>query len=355
MFKNPLLKHNINKTKGIWVGYIVIVAIMAIVILSGTSSSILGNEGTTLFMKSVAKATNRFMVIGILLSMAGGVVAASDYGSKESEEFLSGLPYRKASRWRCSFIPLFMVICASILLLCISAVVSYNIHYTTYSNINIANNMYVELMQADSLGNGLIAIIKTGTIWLMVYSLTSFTMYISRNKIAAFAVLGGLLIAPYLLAGVINNVSIRYFNYIMPWYNDVMHSLGISYIASSIVERSSGIYQVAYSENNFSIIIAMVSVTVVSILLGRFAVVGRDRTFGKLLINKFYETVLIIMAGIYTAFLVPAAGMTHKLSFGSLLAVMCIVFVITEIILFVIFSQKGRYTYLNAGGNSYEK
>ena len=90
---------------------------------------------------------------------------------------------------------------------------------------------------------------------------------------------------------------------------------------------------------------------VVFAVLSYVTAVKADRIQGKIVAGKVAEWIFIVVAGIYAACFVPVLGFAEKLNFGVTIVLMVIVFVLVAGGISKFITGKGKYDYLNAGGN----
>lgn len=304
----------------------------------------------TFFTNNLVDSMEFIQIVYAVIAVVMGIVVTGEYRNRDVENFLSALPCKKSSRFLISIMPGIVFFIVSCLILMAVSAISYNIHFNYYSEINMLSYNYEELCRADSLGNGWMYIIQNTLAWLMIYMITVFVGVISRNIIVAGIVLLGIAVIPTYIPGVINNIMWHTCFGEIPFYQAITHIGGISYAFSEVSVINAADFSFVYFEYMIERAVFEGIMFVLFAVITYIVVLKTDRTYGKIVAGRFNEKVLIVMAGLYGAFLLPVfrVGIMEP---KVLIIATAVIFIILEVILFKIAGGSGKYDYLNAGGN----
>ncbi len=349
MKKNPLIKHSFRLTYVVWIIYGVVILFAAMTLLSGTQVDYEGSGGTY-FMNSIYRIYSGSGKILVLLSMIAGFIAAGDYGDREKDEFLASLPYSKGKRWLSVIVPGILMIAAGALIIAGAAIISYNIHYYEYSEGRMFSPLYVKLQMADSLVNGIMPIAKLFMTCMALYMIAAMSRLISRNALLAGVITLGIIIMPYYVMGVINNMAIRYENTVIPYYNEITHYAGVTYILTSHNTMAINICDVTVFEYNKQQLITMTAVSATAFILSCIIAVNSHRSSEGVITTKPLQYIFTVVTALYAGLLVPVIQASHRMKLSAVLLVMAAVMAATVVIITRIMGVSHRYSYLNERG-----
>lgn len=345
-----ILKYKIKLTLPLFIIGAIVLVISSVMILQRETVFPFNNYYETFFTNNLVNSMEVIQIVYAIIAVITGIVVTGEYRNKDVENFLSALPCKKSSRLVISIMPGIVFFIGSCLILMAVSAISYSIHFNYYSEINMLSHIYEELCKADSLGNGWMYIIQNTLTWLMIYMITVFVGVISRNIIVAGVVLLGIAVMPTYIPGVINNIMWETCFAEIPFYEEITHIGGISYAFSEVSVIDA--YDLSYVYYAYMIERAVFSgvMFVFFVVITYIVVLKTDRTYGKLVAGRFMERLLIVMAGLYGAFILPMfrAGI---MDIEMIVFLSVFIFVVLEFVLFRFVSSSGKYDYLNAGGH----
>lgn len=346
-----LLKYKIKSVLPAFIigGVILLAAIiMVFVDMSGINPYMVSFG--TFFMERIADNLMLLPIALIPISVSMGIVLTQEYGERDKEDFLSGLPYTRDVRFMACILPgvIFFLVFGIILIIAVG--ISHSLSYDYYSEINMMAANYEKIMKLDSVGNAVLRIVQIILSMLMLYFISVFAGVVGKNKMITVLIIAAICVFPMYVPEALNKITGRYFGVRMPLYDEIVNYSSLMGLSEETpayhVGREWYTYFNYLSERTASAGIMSVVFAVISYVLAAKA----DRLNGKILVNKVCEIIFIIITGLYGACVVPVFRDAEKMNAGVMLASMLVVFIVIEIVLYKFVTGKGRYSYLNAGG-----
>ena len=346
-----LLKYKIKTIlPALIIGAIVLAGAVIMVFVDFSEFHPYENWFGTFFIERIAGNLSWLPYALLPLALIMGIILTKDYGGREREEFLKGLPYRKNTIFIASILPGVVFFLVFLVVMIIAIVISYCISYQHYSEINMLSSNYELIMKMDSLGNAVLHIVQVMLTILMLYFFAVFSGVVSKLKIIPILILAMICLFPMIVPEAINIMAKNYFDTELPMYAAIKNYSGLT----GMFYNSEQVY---FFNCLYTYFLYPVERTVTSgIIMVIFAVlsyvmaVKADRIQGKIVAGKVTEWIFIGVAGIYGACLVPIFGFAEKLNFGVIIVLMVVVFVLVAGGISRFINGKGKYNYLNAGG-----
>lgn len=307
-------------------------------------------EFGTFFMDRVSSNLTIIPLILVPVAVSLGIILTQEYGDREKEDFLSAIPIKSGQRFMACILPgvIFFIVFGIALL--IAVIVNYEISYDYYSEINMMSPYYEIISKMDGVGNAILHIVQITLSMLMIFFITVFASVSARNKMISVIVLAAICAFPIYIPEAVNNITTGYFNIKMPLHDEITNCASIG----AMIEEGSYIYvgeiPCTYFEYSTGKTIVSGGLLLIFAILSYLYAVKLDRLNGKIMVNKTAEVIFIITAGVYGACIIPTFRNMENMKFGILAVTMCIVFAVIEIVLYRFITGKGRYSYLNAGG-----
>ncbi len=347
-----LLKYRIKSIlPALIIGAVVLIAAVVMVFVDFTEFHPYENWFGTFFIERIATNLSWLPYALLPLALIMGIILTKDYGSREREEFLQGLPFKQNTRFMASILPGVVFFLVFLVVLIIAIVIAYLTSYERYSEINMLSSNYELIMKMDSLGNAVLHIVQVVLTMLMLYFFAVFAGVVSKTKIVPILILAMICLFPMIVPEAINVIAENYFGAKLPMYEAIKDYSGLTGIVES--SDSSYFYNVQYTYFLYPVERTITSgvLMVVFAVLSYVMAVKADRLQGKIVTGKVAEWIFIVVAGVYGACFVPIFGLAERLNFGVISVLMVIVFILVAGGISKFITGKGKYDYLNAGGN----
>ena len=280
----------------------------------------------------------------LILAIWLGMGLTKEYGSSEKEGFIGSLPYKKSTRFFISAMPGVAVFVIFGLALSICVCISHSMTYEFYSEMNMFDNCYVDIMKMDGAGNAIFRVWQIILTVIMVYFVTFFAGVISRNKTVAVFILVIICIFPFFVPIGIDNIAEGYLGEEAPMCREVILYGSIMDIFYFEEEYDGWI---VLFENIKVHTVVMSVMAMVYASLSYFATVKMNRTGGKIVVNTVLEKICVVLAGILGSLLVPIVMDVESVTLPVLIVVMVAVGAVIGLGLNKLVSGKSKYSYLN--------
>lgn len=327
----PLIKYRFKSIfPALIVGTLVLIASIVLIFLDFrmANSSPFAIVTGTFYLERISINLFFLPYLLIALSIWMGMVLTKDYGSKERENFLAALPYKKSTRFVLDIMPGVVYYLVLGIFLSAAVCISYSISYDYFNEMNMMSPYYDEIMGIDTIGNALMCIWHIVLGALMVFLCTVFAGVISRNKmVTVFIVLSFCLLPVFVPAIKYGRLS------------DLLEGYDTYDIGDS--------FFVVYS-NLLGKIIVMMVLSIVFAVLSYVTAVMIKRESGKLIVNEICERIFIVMAGLYGAVIISYVMNTEEMGWGIIIVAMVLTFAIIVYGLNKLVAGKGKYNFLNS-------
>ena len=280
----------------------------------------------------------------LILAIWLGMGLTKEYGSPEKEGFIGSLPYKKSTRFLLSAMSGVAVFVIFGLVLSIGVCISHSMTYEFYSEMNMFDNYYKDIMKMDGAGNAIFRVWQIIVTTIMVYFVTFFASVISRNKIVAVFIIVIICIFPFFVPVGIDNIAVGYFGVNAPLYEEIITYGSLVDIFTWEDEYDGWIVRFAniYGHTAVMGVLAMVYAS-----LSYFATVKMNRAGGKIVINTVLEKICVVLAGILGGFLVPIVMDVDSVMLPVLIVIMVVVGAVIGFGLNRLVAGKSKYNYLN--------
>ena len=345
---NALLKHKIKIVLPMLIyGGLVTIASVVLAFVQIFQYSIYETSFTTLYMDRFAYSFSFVPIALVPMAVAMGMILTQEYGNMEQEDFLAGLPYKRNSRFLISILPGVVFFLAYWIIVSIAVIISHTISRGEFGEIYLLSSSYESIMKMDGLGNALLRVTQIVTTLISLFFITVFASVSSRNVIVTIAVMICIPICPLFITNALDEViNIKDVSLINDWVNYTSLS---GLFEGAVYGKVSDVIYVYYEYSLARTIVSVIS-TVVWCILGYYYATKSDRIYGKFVVTKSLEKIFMIMTGIYAACMSVFISVSFDIGSEIKLIIMCIVFVVTEIVLYKIITDKGKYSFLNVGG-----
>ena len=280
----------------------------------------------------------------LILAIWLGMGLTKEYGSSEKEGFIGSLPYKKSTSFLISAMPGVAVFVVFGLVLSICVFISHSMTYEFYSEMNIFDNCYVDIMKMDGAGNAIFRVWQIILTTIMVYFVTFFASVISRNKTVAVFILVIICIFPFFVPIGINNIAEGYLGEEAPMCRELI--LYGSIMDIFYFEEAYDGWIVLF-ENIKVHTVVMSVMAMVYASISYFATVKMNRVGGKIVVNTVLEKICVVLAGILGSLLVPIVMDVESVTLPVLIVVMVAVGAVIGLGLNKLVSGKSKYNYLN--------
>ena len=280
----------------------------------------------------------------LILAIWLGMGLTKEYGSPEKEGFIGSLPYKKSTRFLISAMPGVAVFVIFGLVLSICVCISHSMTYEFYSEMNMFDNCYEDIMKMDGVGNAIFRVWQMILTTIMVYFVTIFASVISRNKAVAVFILVIICIFPFFVPIGINNIAEGYFGVNAPFYEEIITYGSLVDIFMWEDEYEGWIVRFANIKGH-TVVMGVLAMIYAS--LSYFATVRMNRAGGKIVVNTVVEKICVVLAGILGGFLVPIVMEVDSATLPVLIVIMVVVGAVIGFGLNMLVSGKSKYNYLN--------
>lgn len=347
-----LLKYKIKTIlPALIIGALVLIAAVVMVFVDYVEFYPYENQFGTFFIERIARNLPWLPFALLPLALIMGIILTKDYGNREREEFLQGLPFRQNTRFMASVLPGVVFFLVFLVVLIVAIVIAYLTSHERYSEINMLSSNYELIMKMDSLGNAVLHIVQVVLTMLMLYFFAVFAGVVSKNKFVTVLVLAMICLFPMIVPEAAAIIANTYFN-----TDFSVHDAMKNYSGLYGMLESYSVYDYPYERYTYFLYPVERTVTsgalmVVFAVLSYVMTVKADRLQGKIVTGKVAEWIFIIIAGVYGACFIPIFGLTESLNLGVIIVLMVIVFVLVTGGICKFITGKGKYNSLNAGGN----
>lgn len=342
------LIHKIKNSRKIML-FILLLTVINVLILMAPGDLSSSYTYTTYFMMNLQQNLQNFTCIYMLLVFILGIRLMSCNGLEEKI-----LPFKNTSRYLVSYFAGAAYILLNFVIIAAAAMIHYERFYTLYSERNITSVFYIELMQYDSLGNGLVYILQMFLACLTVYTIAGFSRLITKYSAGASGYAFVIILFPIYVLNAAAQIIIRAANINFDFEKVI--SLFSVFETMMSDNRSFGIsgeniYVYHFNlENQFGNIVGLTIITLFLVILGFVTQRFVDGTSGRQTCSVLYDRVMRIGIGIYIIVSIPIYKPFHDCSTAVLLTAMAIVFIIVELLLARYMGGTSKYDYMNKKG-----
>lgn len=340
-----LLKHKIKSVfPALIYGGVVMVASVVLTFIQINQYSIYELDFGTFYME---RLSNNFLLIPVALvpiAVAMGMILTQEYGKRDQEDFLGGLPYKRNVRFLISILPGVIYFLAYGLIVSVAVIISHSLSRGEFEEIYLMSSNYETLMQMDGVGNALLRIAQITLTLLSLFFTTVFASVTGRNAVVTILIMVGIPVFPLIFCNAVGQVAD------IPMLTDIERYTGLSGLFDEPYFISDGYeWYVSYESSLERTIVAGISI-IIWCLLSYYFATKSDRLYGKLVVSKILEKIFVFMSGIYAACFSIYIIENFDFNTEIKLIIMILVFVAIEIALYKVITGKGKYDYLNEKG-----
>ena len=346
-----LLKYKIRSVTAVLIfGGLVILAAVVLLFFGNGKINPYEIQFGTFFMERLSVNLRVIPILLIPVAVSLGIILTKEYGDREKEDFLSGLPIKSSHRFMACILLGVVFFVAFGIILCTAVIINYEMTYNYYNEINMMSANYEIITKMDGVGNGILHVVQITLTMMMLYFIAVFAGTIARNKLVTVLVLAEICVFPMYIPEAINKIMTEYFHIEMPLYNEIINYTSLGTMMEEGTFLRIGNTDYTYFEYIVEKTVAAGCLTLVFAVLSYCIAVKSHRLHGKIMVNKAADTVFIVFSGIYGAFMIPLFRNADNMKFGIMAVLMAVVFAVIEFVLYKFITGKGRYSYLNAGG-----
>ncbi len=342
-----LLKYKIKSVlPALIYGGIVIVASVVLVFIQIQQYSVYELDFRTLYMERISTNLMIIPIVLVPVAVSMGMILTQEYGNREQEDFLSGLPYKRNVRFLISILPGVIYFLAYGVIVSIAVIISHSLSRVEFGEIYLMSSNYEALMQMDGVGNALLRIMQITLTLVSLFFAAVFAGVTGRNSIVSIIILLGIPIFPLYFSNALEQVIEGN----IPLIKDMANYTSITGLFEDVSYYSTQNELYFYYEFSIERTIVAGIATIIGGLLSYYFATKSDRLYGKFVVTKILEKIFVFMVGIYAACFFVIISDDFVIASEIKLILMLVVFVVVEIVLYKIITDKGKYSYLNARG-----